>query len=233
MDIREIEKAVKDLSPPQGLKWFDSKFGRSVKLSNGFGPEGQLLTYWASVHRLKTEIFTIDTGRLFQETYDLLELTNSHLRQNIKVYYPDSNAVEDLLSRKGPNSFYHSIDNRLECCQIRKKMPLKKALHGASVWVTGLRSEQSHSRQHMKMVEWNTAFNVIKYNPLIHWDAESVAEFIAEYNIPTNSLHQKGYKSIGCMPCTRAVNYDEDERAGRWWWENGHKECGLHLEKVN
>jgi len=233
MDLQQIEKSVRNLSPAQGLKWFDTQFGSAVKLSNGLGPEGQLLTYWVSVNRLKTEIFTIDTGRLFQETYDLLEQTNTHLHNNIKVYYPASSEVEQLITLKGPNSFYHSADNRLECCHVRKISPLKKALAGASVWVTGVRAEQARSRKGMRMVEWNNEHKVIKYNPLLYWDSESVTEFIHEYNIPTNSLHRKGFKSIGCLPCTRAVEDHEDERAGRWWWENGVKECGLHLEKVS
>lgn len=233
VDLLQIEKSLCNLSPAQGLKWFDLRFGSKVKLSNGLGAEGQLLTYWVSIHKLKTEIFTIDTGRLFQESYDLLEQTNKHLTSNIKVYYPEAKEVTSMVSEKGPNSFYHSVTNRMECCEIRKIHPLKKALSDASVWVTGVRAEQSAFRQGIKLVEWNKTHNLIKYNPLVYWDAESVSELISEYNIPTNTLHKRGFKSIGCLPCTRAVESDEDERAGRWWWENGVKECGLHLQPTN
>ncbi len=221
--------ALEDLTPEMGLKWLDEKYGSKVKLSSALGQEAQLLSYWISTHQLATEIFTIDTGRLFQETHDLIAQTNAFLKRNIKVYYPKSSSIHALVSHKGPNSFYNSVDDRLECCQIRKIEPLKKALSDAHVWVTGIRSDQTRARQKMKLVEWNDTHQVIKYNPLLHWEEKRVNELIEKYGIPTNPLLQKGYRSIGCLPCTRAVADHEDSRAGRWWWETSHKECGLHL----
>lgn len=228
MKFEEIEQQLLDLSPVEGLKWLDQLYGSNVRLSTALGPEAQLLTYWISTHHLKTEIFTIDTGRLFQETYDLIELSNALFKKNIKVYYPDNRLIEELLSAKGPNSFYHSVANRVECCNVRKVRPLKRALTGATVWVTGLRGDQSKSRKHMKMLEWHETYSVIKYNPLINWTAAQVTNLIEELNIPINKLHAQGFASIGCRPCTRAITPGEDERAGRWWWETSAKECGLH-----
>ena len=232
MALNNTIAILENLTPEEGLTWLDQKYGSSVKLSSALGPEAQLLSYWISVNSLKTEIFTIDTGRLFQETHDLLAQTNAFLKTNIKVYYPKSSSVERLVSTKGPNSFYNSINDRLECCQIRKIEPLKKALSDARVWVTGIRASQTPSRQKMKLVEWSDQHQVIKYNPLLNWDEESIAELIKKYRIPTNPLLQKGYRSIGCLPCTRAVDSGENSRAGRWWWEASHKECGLHLSKT-
>lgn len=228
MSFNEIEENLKALEPQDGLRWIDSIFGSNVKLSSALGPEAQLLTYWISKHKLKSEIFTIDTGRLFQETYDLLELTNAILKTRIRIYYPDARLVEEMVTNKGPNSFYHNVEDRIHCCNVRKVMPLKRALTGAAVWITGLRADQSQSRKHMKMVEWSDTYNVIKYNPLLNWSAEEVMNLIETHNIPTNKLHRQGFASIGCQPCTRAISKDEDKRAGRWWWENSNKECGLH-----
>ncbi len=228
MSFNEIEDNLKPLEALDGLRWIDSIFGSHVKLSSALGPEAQLLTYWISKYQLKSEIFTIDTGRLFQETHDLLEMTNTMFKTRIKVYYPDARSVEEMVSSRGPNSFYHNVEDRINCCNVRKVMPLKRALTGATIWVTGLRADQSRSRKHMKMVEWSDAYNVVKYNPLINWSADEVMNLIETHNIPTNKLHRQGFASIGCQPCTRAISKGEDERAGRWWWENSNKECGLH-----
>ncbi|MEQ8364912.1 MAG: phosphoadenylyl-sulfate reductase [Cyclobacteriaceae bacterium] len=229
MTIQGIEGELSVLPPIEGLAWLDNKFGNTVKLSTALGPEAQLLAHWISSQQLDTEIFTIDTGRLFQETYDLIDETNARLQSNIKVYLPDALSVESLVAAKGANSFYNSVDDRLECCRIRKVSPLKRALKDATVWVTGLRAEQSHARQYCKLIEWNKTHEVIKYNPLIHWTQNEVMEQINTHNIPINKLLIKGFKSIGCQPCTRAVSEEEEDRAGRWWWEDSHKECGLHL----
>lgn len=229
MDIQEIEGELSTLHPRDGLAWLNNKYGSTVKLSTALGPEAQLLAYWISSQQLDTEIFTIDTGRLFQETYDLLDETNLRFKTNIKVYFPDALSVERLIAAKGANSFYNSVEDRLECCRIRKVSPLKRALKDATVWITGLRAEQSHARQHAQLIEWNETHQVIKYNPLIHWTQEEVNGQIKAHNIPINGLLRKGFKSIGCQPCTRAVEEEEEDRAGRWWWEASHKECGLHL----
>lgn len=229
MTIQEVEGKLSILHPIEGLAWLNDQFGSSVKLSTALGPEAQLLTHWITSQRLDAEIFTIDTGRLFQQTYDLIDETNLRLKANIKIYFPEASSVERLVAIKGANSFYNSIDDRLECCRIRKVSPLKRALKDANVWITGLRAEQSHARQHVKLIEWNETHQVIKYNPLLHWTQDEVMDEITANNIPINRLLHKGFKSIGCQPCTRAVAEDEEERAGRWWWEASHKECGLHL----
>ena len=176
-----------------------------------------------------TEIFTLDTGRLFQETYDLYDKTISRYKINIRILFPDNKDVEEMVNKYGANLFYKDIEKRKTCCRIRKIEPLKRAIHGKKFWITGLRNEQSDSRINNKLFEYDEINNIIKINPLIHWSEKEVWDYIKEKDIPYNVLHDKGFNSIGCMPCTRAVLPGEDSRAGRWWWENkGHKECGLH-----
>ena len=150
---------------------------------------------------------------------------------DIKVYFPESTDVEELLKTKGLNSFYASVENRKECCFIRKVKPLRRALNGAAVWVTGLRASQSSNRQTFELVEWDADLQVIKYNPILPWSYEQMTAYLALHKIPVNSLHRKGFVSIGCAPCTRAIAPGEDLRAGRWWWESSQKECGLHETK--
>lgn len=231
MLLSQIEDKLTTLNALEGLKWIDSIFGASVKLSSALGPEAQLIHYWINQNKLQIEVFTIDTGRLFPESYELLKITNHAFKPKIKIYFPDNRSVEKLVKLKGPNSFYQSVEDRVECCHIRKVIPLKRALKDASVWITGLRADQSRSRQNMKMVEWNEVYQVVKYNPLFHWTSDEVMKLINEHNIPINKLHQRGFASIGCEPCTRAITPGEDERSGRWWWENSNKECGLHQKK--
>jgi len=182
--------------------------------------------------KLDIKIFTLDTGRLFQETYDVLDLTQKKYDVSIHAFFPQTAAVEKLITEKGPNSFYDSVENRKECCRIRKIEPLKRALSGASVWITGVRAEQSENRGAMKLVEWDEPHQVIKYNPLLSWTEKEVLDFIEVNKVPVNTLHKKGYPSIGCAPCTRAIMPGEDLRAGRWWWESSSKECGLHEHRV-
>jgi phosphoadenosine phosphosulfate reductase len=182
--------------------------------------------------KLDIKIFTLDTGRLFQETYDVLDLTQKKYDVSIHAFFPQTAAVEKLITEKGPNSFYDSVENRKECCRIRKIEPLKRALQGAAVWITGVRAEQSENRNAMKLVEWDEPHQVIKYNPLVSWTEKDVVAFIEVNKVPVNTLHKKGYPSIGCAPCTRAIIPGEDLRAGRWWWESSSKECGLHEHRV-
>ena len=147
----------------------------------------------------------------------------------IKVFYPQTEALEIMVSNKGPLSFYESIDNRKECCFIRKVEPLKRALKGKKIWITGIRSEQSGNRQDMPLLEWDEGNQITKFHPILHWKLDEVKAYIRKHNIPYNPLHDKGFVSIGCAPCTRAIKDGEDFRAGRWWWEqNDKKECGLH-----
>ena len=224
----KIKAIISELSPEEGLKWVSEHYGQSACFSTALGKEDQIITYWIAQYNLPVRIFTLDTGRLFQETYDLLDLTRKKYGRQVEVYFPDRAQVEALVHAKGANSFYESVDNRKECCNIRKVEPLKRALSQAQVWITGLRGSQSANRQLMEAVEWDAVHNVIKYNPLLHWDSAQVDDFIAQHNIPVSSLHRKGFASIGCAPCTRAIAEGEDERAGRWWWETSSKECGLH-----
>ncbi|HPW64378.1 MAG TPA: phosphoadenylyl-sulfate reductase, partial [Cyclobacteriaceae bacterium] len=161
-----------------------------------------------------------------------LDQTQKKYDVSIHAFFPQTSAVEKLITEKGPNSFYDSVENRKECCRIRKIEPLKRALQGATVWITGVRAEQSENRGAMKLVEWDEPHQVIKYNPLLSWTEKEVMAFIEANKIPVNTLQQKGYPSIGCAPCTRAIMPGEDLRAGRWWWESSSKECGLHEHRV-
>jgi len=223
-----IQQQTAALTPQEGLKWLSDTYGDKVVFSSALGMEDQVITHWIGQSNLKISIFTLDTGRLFQETYDLLDLTRKKYKLNIQVYFPEQKAVEQLVKEKGPNSFFESVENRKECCYIRKVMPLERALQGAAVWITGIRADQSSNRTQMNLVEWDEKYQLVKYNPLLKWTLPQVEQFIEDNRIPVNTLHKKGYPSIGCAPCTRAIMPGEDIRAGRWWWENSSKECGLH-----
>ena len=227
MDFLAVKKELESLAPEVGLRWVSKHFGAQAKFSSSLGLEDQVIAFWIS-QGLAIDVFTLDTGRLFQETYDLLDLTQKKYKFPIKIYFPDPSSVEELVGLKGPNSFYDSVENRKECCHIRKVEPLKRALANAKVWVTGVRADQSANRQQMHRVEWDEVHQLIKYNPLLNWSLQEVEQFIAEHRIPVNTLHKKGFPSIGCAPCTRAILPGEDVRAGRWWWESSNKECGLH-----
>lgn len=202
--------------------------GKKLVFSTSFGQEDQAITYAIASQKLAIEIFTLDTGRQFQESYELIDLTVKKLGFNLTTYFPQTAAVEELVANKGFNSFYASVENRKECCYIRKIEPLNRALQGAHVWITGLRAEQSENRAEMPMIEWDAQKNLYKINPLIDWSFETLEKYLTEHKIPQNPLHKKGFVSIGCAPCTRAISEGEHPRAGRWWWENSQKECGLH-----
>ncbi|MCF3110058.1 phosphoadenylyl-sulfate reductase [Niabella sp. CC-SYL272] len=225
--IQEIEQA----STADALKLVTDRFPEATVFSTSLGQEDQVLTEMIATNKLPVRIFTLDTGRLFSEHYDLLEKTNARYKINIDVYFPEASDVEAYVKAKGVNGFYESVDNRKECCFIRKVKPLNRALTGAKVWITGLRSEQSDNRKDMKMLEWDADRGLYKFNPLIHWSYDEMLHYIKEKNIPYNPLHDKGFISIGCAPCTRAIEPGEDPRAGRWWWEVSHKECGLHVHQ--
>lgn len=225
--IQEIENAPL----AEALKLVTSQFPGETVFSTSLGQEDQVLTQAIAVNHLPVRIFTLDTGRLFYEHYDLLEKTNARYKLNIQVYFPDAADVEAYTSEKGVNGFFESVENRKRCCFIRKVKPLNRALEGARVWITGLRSEQSENRKEMKMLEWDEDRQLYKFNPLINWSYDEMIDYIKENNIPYNPLHDKGFISIGCAPCTRAIEPGEDPRAGRWWWEVSHKECGLHVHQ--
>ena len=207
-------------------------FGSKITFATSLGAEDQVITYMLSRIDKTANIITLDTGRVFPETYDLLHRTINRYGVNIKSYYPDTAQVEDMVNTKGINLFYESIENRKLCCHVRKIVPLRRALSGMDAWITGLRREQSVTRTDLKIVEWDAANGLIKINPLLEWSEGQVWDFIKQHDIPYNKLHDQGFPSIGCQPCTRAIEKGEDLRAGRWWWEMPEsKECGLHGKK--
>ncbi len=224
-----LEEYASEHSIEETLDYFTKLFPDAVKFSSSLGQEDQVLTDIIARNKLNVEVFTIDTGRLFPETYDLLERTNYRYNTTITTYFPQAEAVQDFVNTQGINGFYHSVENRVSCCSIRKVEPLNRALQGCKIWVTGIRGEQSENRSHMPLVEWNEAKQLYKFNPLLHWTYDKVLNYIKQHHVPYNKLHDKGFVSIGCAPCTRAIEPGEDARAGRWWWEASKKECGLHV----
>ncbi|HEX4849655.1 MAG TPA: phosphoadenylyl-sulfate reductase [Puia sp.] len=232
LHIPEIIDQISGLNTTESLLVLATRFPGKVTFSTSFSIEDQVIAHDILDNKINVSIFTLDTGRLFAETYFVWTSTNEKYNTHIKAYYPDRNLLEEYLNQKGPNAFYESVDNRKGCCFIRKVEPLKRALKGQSVWVTGLRAEHSPERKNHEILEWDEGNQVIKYNPLLHWKSEDVREYINEHNIPYNTLHDKGFVSIGCAPCTRAIKPGEDFRAGRWWWEDSSKkECGLHVSQ--
>lgn len=226
--VEELIQRTKNLSIEETLAFLANEFPEKVVFSTSFGQEDQVITALIAINELPIKIFTLDTGRLFQETYDVFHKTLKKYKVNIQTFYPETSQVEQLLNTKGPNSFYESVENRKECCFIRKVVPLKKGLAGNKVWITGLRAEQSENRNDLALFEYDAHFDIIKFNPLLKWTLAEVQKYIDDNNVPQNSLHKKGFISIGCAPCTRAIVEGEDIRAGRWSWESSHKECGLH-----
>jgi len=205
-------------------------FPGGVVFSSSFSNEDQVITHMIAAAKLDIAVFTLDTGRLFPQTYATWSSTVGRYGLKIRAYTPDHAHLEPFLEEKGPDAFYASVENRKACCHIRKVAPLKRALAGNAVWITGLRAEHSPDRQQHTHLEWDEGNRIIKYNPLLHWTTEAVTQYIREHHIPYNVLHDQGFASIGCAPCTRAIRPGEDFRAGRWWWEdNTRKECGLHL----
>lgn len=226
--IQSLLDKTKNFSIEETLAFLANEYKDKVVFSSSFGQEDQVITDLIAKNDLPITIFTLDTGRLFQETYDVFHKTLKKYKNHIEVYFPEAAAVENLVNQKGPNSFYESVENRKECCFIRKVAPLTKALKGNEIWITGLRAEQSENRNDLVAFEYDAHFNIIKFNPLLKWSLEEVQKYIDDNNVPQNALHKKGFVSIGCAPCTRAIVEGEDIRAGRWWWESSHKECGLH-----
>jgi phosphoadenosine phosphosulfate reductase len=205
----------------------DARLGKIV-FSTSLGQEDQVLTDFIFRNDLDVDVFTLDTGRLFQQTYDVLSATTKKYKKKIKCYYPNQQDLTQLVDNDGINGFYDSIDKRKSCCGIRKIEPLNRALRGADVWITGLRQDQSANRADLDAFEYDAKFDIIKFNPLSKWSLHQVNEYLETYKVPQNKLHAQGFASIGCAPCTRAISPGEDIRAGRWWWETSHKECGLH-----
>ncbi|MCW1967526.1 MAG: phosphoadenylyl-sulfate reductase [Anaerolineae bacterium] len=224
----QLLETLTPLSLIERLQYLAQHYGSDCVFSTSFGQEDQVITDAIYRKKLPIKIFTLDTGRLFHETYALAEETRSRYQATIATYYPATQAVEQLVSEKGFFSFYDSIENRKECCHIRKVMPLQRALSGNKIWITGLRAEQSSARANLPLLSWDDTYQVIKVNPLIDWSYEQVTQYLTTHHVPENPLHHQGFISIGCAPCTRAIAPGEDARTGRWWWESSHKECGLH-----
>ncbi|AQT67894.1 Phosphoadenosine phosphosulfate reductase [Anaerohalosphaera lusitana] len=207
-------------------KMFDGR----IALASSFSAEDQIITEKIAKAGLAIEIFTLDTGRLPEETYKVIDATRRRYGIDIEVLAPDGDKLSEFVSKNGPNSFYDSVEKRKACCAIRKVEPLKRKLARLDAWICGLRAEQSPTRTDLQTVEWDAGNGLVKISPLAGWSTEMVWDYVRQNDVPYNKLHDMGYESIGCAPCTRAIKPGEDIRAGRWWWENPeHKECGLHL----
>ncbi len=229
MDLQQLENELKNLSLEARLAHIGKIYDSSkIAFSSSFGQEDQAITYAIATEKLGYRIFTLDTGRQFQESYELMDLTIKKYNIDLETFFPNTPKVEELVRTKGFNSFYTSVENRKECCFIRKIEPLNRALQGVQVWITGLRAEQSENRSNMPMFEWDESKQLLKFNPIIDWTFQQLENYLNNNHIPQNSLHKKGFISIGCAPCTRAITEGEHPRAGRWWWEQSQKECGLH-----
>ncbi|HYG40472.1 MAG TPA: phosphoadenylyl-sulfate reductase [Cytophagales bacterium] len=228
--MEELLKYVQSHSIEESLWYLSSRFKDKIVFSTSFGYEDQVISHIIFENKIPIRVFTLDTGRMFPETYKVMNSTNNRYDTKVQVYYPKNDAVEKMVSTKGPMSFYDSVENRKECCFIRKVEPLNRALAGMDCWITGIRADQSGNRKEMLPVEWDESHKLFKYHPLFNWTLDDVKAYIEKYNIPYNVLHDRGFPSIGCQPCTRAVAPGEDVRAGRWWWESdSKKECGLHV----
>jgi len=231
MNIEELNKKFQNSKPEDVIAFFLENYERDAALSSSLGAEDQVLTDMMFKIKKDSNIFTLDTGRLHPETYNVMDETNLKYNVKLNVIFPKNEDVEKLYQTQGINGHFESIENRKNCCGIRKMEPLKRALKPLKVWFTGLRAAQSVTRTDMPIVELDENFDVIKVNPLINWSEEDVWEYINKNNVPYNKLHKQGYPSIGCAPCTRPVKEGEDIRSGRWWWENPeHKECGLNAK---
>ncbi len=229
--VKKLNTKFENGTAEELLQYFLMEYKGKIAFASSLGAEDQVITKLINDINPATRIFMLDTGRLFPQTYRIIERTNQFFNINIEIFFPDYNIIEKMVNRKGVNLFYENIENRKECCHNRKTEPLKRALNNLEVWICGLRKEQSVTRSNVQMVEWDQPNGLIKLNPLINWTEKQVWDYIKQYNIPYNTLHDEGYPSIGCQPCTRAVKPGEDLRAGRWWWENPEqKECGLHVK---
>lgn len=213
------------------LKEAEQAFKGRIVFACSFGAEDVVLFDLIAGHAPSIRIVTLDTGRLPQATYDVMDACREKYGMDIDVLFPDASDVEAMVREKGVNLFYHSVENRKLCCEVRKIRPLTRALEGAGAWITGVRRQQADSRADMQMVEDDAKFGIKKFNPLVEWSEQDVWDYIRANDVPYNRLHDAHYPSIGCEPCTRAIAVGEDPRAGRWWWESeeGLAECGLHV----
>jgi phosphoadenosine phosphosulfate reductase len=217
--VEVLRQAVRDFSP--------------VCFASSLGAEDMVLTDLIDKHALNIEVFSLDTGRLPQETYTLMQAVSERYTTPLKVYFPDPTSVERYVTESGVNGFYGSVDARKACCFARKVEPLRRALKGRGAWITGLRRDQAVTRGSLDVSSFDADFGLQKFNPLLEWSHKEVWAYIRQHDVPYNKLHDQFYPSLGCAPCTRSVTPGEDIRAGRWWWENpDSKECGLHVSAV-
>ena len=230
-NITSLNEKLARLSTAELISWAVLTYGEKLTMASSFGAEDMVVLDLLMKADARASIFLLDTGRLHQETYDVIENTRRHYGRTFTVYVPQTTALQDLLSTEGPNLFYRSREARKACCAARKVEPLSRALAGYSAWLTGLRRQQSVTRTLLPLAEIDeTHGGMVKLNPLANWSEEQVWAYIRQENLPYNVLHDQEFSSIGCAPCTRAVSAGEDTRAGRWWWEEPEqKECGLHL----
>lgn len=220
------------LSPPDRIARLRAAIQGPIVFMHGFGIEGQVIFHWICERNLAIDVVTLDTGRLFPETYQLWAETEARYDRRIRAVYPNQVALESLIARQGVNGFYDSKAAREACCAVRKTKPVERALSGAQAWITGLRADQSPVRGAADVIGFDDDHGLIKLNPLLDWTREAVLKVVQAHDIPINPLHAKGFASIGCAPCTRAIKPGEPERNGRWWWEHdGSRECGLHLAR--
>lgn len=230
--INGWNERFKNSGPTEVLDFFCRRSRNRIAFSTSLGAEDQVILDMAVKTGIPLKVFTLDTGRLFPETYDIIDKTNLHYGIHIDVYFPDRENIESMVKNKGINLFYESIENRKLCCHYRKIEPLGRALSGMDAWITGIRRDQTLSRFNVKLVEWDETHGLIKINPLCNWTEKMIWEYIRQNDVPYNTMHDKGFPSIGCQPCTRAVKPGDDPRSGRWWWEDqGPKECGLHVKE--
>lgn len=224
-DYSEVEK----MSPAEILQWAWDNFGKDAVFTSSFGAEDMVIIDMMSKRGIGVPVATIDTGRLHEETYDLMDRVRSEYGLVIESYFPDYSRVEEMVKNHGVNLFYNSVENRKLCCGIRKVEPLNRILKGKRAWITGLRADQTSFRKNASIIEVDAQRGILKINPILGLTSKDVWDYLRKQNVPYNKLHDNGFPSIGCEPCTRAVKPGEGERAGRWWWETDVKECGLHV----
>ncbi len=228
-ELRELNNRLEQVSPEEILSYFVNEYKGEIALSNSLSLEDQVLTDMICKIDPEVRIFTLDTGRVFPEAYDLIDRTKAKYNKSIEIFFPNAESVEKMIAENSMNLFYESVEKRKLCCAVRKIEPLRRAFKGLKVWICGLRQEQSITRFGLRPVEWDEFNGLLKVSPLYNWSATQVRSYIDEHEVPYNPLSDQGFLSIGCQPCTRAVAEGEDERAGRWWWESPEsKECGLH-----
>ena len=228
-EIQALEKKYRDASAQELIKLAFDTFEGKLAFATSLAYEDQAVTHLITQYSKNIDVFTLDTGRLFQETYNAIQQSNSFFNITIQIVFPDKQEVEEMVNQKGVNLFYDSVANRQECCHVRKTLPLQRFLSSKDAWITGLRREQSVTRYGMKKIEFDEKNQLVKINPIADWTEQQLLDYVTCHGLPVNDLQKQGFRSIGCLPCTRAISAQDDVRAGRWWWETPEsKECGLH-----